>query len=451
MNIIIVGCGKVGYAIASQLTEEGHEITIVDSNAARLERACSSLDTNGVVGNGTAYSVLLEAGINEADVFIAVTKHDEVNLLSCLIAKKANNCQTIARVKQPEYYEEIEFLSNELGISYAFNPELMTAREVFMLIHSPAALEIDSFSKNSVNLMKAKIPEESSLVNMSLKAMSSSIRSEVLVCIVERDKKVIIPSGDFVLKAGDTISFVVPMKQAYHFFKEIGLKPKSIKHVVIAGGGTIAYYLAKYLHEKTSVKVKIIEPNKTLCERLSNALPYCMIINGDINDTDLLEQENIADADALIGLSDVDEENIVFSLYASKMSKAKIITKINRSEFYGAFEDLPGSLVCPRNITAESMIGFVRHLESSYGNVDAVYKLNNNQVEALEFSLDKSSKIVGVPIHSLNLKDNLLICSISRGKKIIKPRGNDILEAGDTIVVVTTHKGLLAANDILKK
>ena len=451
MNIIIVGCGQVGYAIASQLTDDGHEITIVDSNAARLERACSSLDTNGVVGNGTAYSILLEAGINEADVFIAVTKHDEVNLLSCLIAKKANNCQTIARVKQPEYYQEIEFLSNELGISYAFNPELMTAKEVFMLIHSPAALEVDSFAKNSVNLMKTKITEGSALINMSLKEMSSSISSEVLVCIVERNKEVIIPSGDFVLKTGDSISFVVPMKQAYHFFKEIGLKTKRIKNVVIAGGGTISYYLAKFLQDKTKVSVKIIEPKKTTCEKLSNLLPHCMVINGDINDTDLLEQENIADADALIGLSDVDEENIVFSLYASKMSKAKIITKINRSEFYGAFEELPGSLVCPRNITAESMIGFVRHLESSYGNVDAVYKLNNNCVEALEFSVDDASKVVGVPLHSLRLKDNLLICSISRGRKVIKPRGNDTLEPGDTIVVVTTHKGLLSINDILKK
>ncbi|MCR5837621.1 MAG: Trk system potassium transporter TrkA [Lachnospiraceae bacterium] len=451
MNIIIVGCGKVGYAIASQLTDEGHEITIIDTDAARLERACSSLDTNGVVGNGTAYSVLLEAGINEADVFIAVTKHDEVNLLSCLIAKKANNCHTIARVKKPEYYEEIEFLSNELGISYAFNPELMTAKEIFMLIHTPAVLEIDSFAKNSVNLMKAKIPEGSSLDNISLREMSESINSEVLVCIVERNKASIIPSGDFVLKAGDSISFVLAMKQAYSFFKEIGLKAKPIRNVVIAGGGTISYYLAKYLHDKTRVFVKIIEPDKSVCERLSSQLPHCMVINGDINDTDLLEQEDISDADALIGLSEIDEENIVFALYAAKMSKSKIITKINRSEFYGAFVDLPASLICPRNITAESMIGFVRHLENSYGNVDAVYKLNNNAVEALQFSIDKSSKVVGTPLRSLNLKDNLLICSISRGSQAIKPRGNDTLEPGDTIVVVTTHKGLHSVDDILQK
>lgn len=451
MNIIIVGCGKVGYAIASQLTDEGHEVTIVDSSRERLERACSSLDANGVVGNGTVYSVLLEAGIKDADVFIAVTKYDEVNLLSCLIAKKASKCHTIARVKRPEYYEEISFLTEELGISFSFNPESMTAREIFMLIHLPSALEIDTFAKGKVTLVKVKVPENSVLHNLSLMKLSTTISNEVLVCTVERNKEIIIPGGDFVLQSGDVISFTIPMKHAYSFFSKVGIKAKPIKNVVIAGGGTISYYLACLLI-RNKVSVKIIEPDRSLCEMLSEMLPEAMIINGDVNDSDLLIQEGIASADALIALSEIDEENIVFSLSAAKTSKAKIITKINRSEFFSAFEDLPGSIVCPRNITSEAMIGYVRSLKNSYGsNVEALYKLIGNKVEALEFAVDESAKVINTPLSSLKLKNNLLLCNITRGSQIIKPRGNDMIQPGDTVVVVTTNKGLNSINDILAK
>lgn len=451
MNIIIVGCGKVGYAIASQLTDEGHQITMIDSDSERLERACSSLDTNGILGNGTVYSVLLEAGIKDADVFIAVTKYDEVNLLSCVIAKKAGKCRTIARVKSPEYYEEISFLTEELGISFSFNPESMTAKEIYMLIHLPSALEIDTFAKGKVNLIKVKVPEDSVLHNMSLRDLSSRINNEVLVCTVERNKEIIIPDGNFVLQSGDMISFTIPMKQAYSFFNKIGVKAKSIKDVVIAGGGTIAYYLASLLL-KSKVSVKIIEPNKHRCEVLSENLPGAMIIHGDVNDSDLLMQEGIASADALVSLSEYDEENIVLSLYAAKTSSAKIITKINRSEFFNAFEDLPGSLVCPRNITSEAMIGYVRSLKnSSVNNVEALHKLFDNKAEALEFTVDESASVINAPLSSLKLKDNLLVCNISRGSQIIKPRGDDMIKPGDTVVIVTTNKGLNSIDDILAK
>lgn len=451
MNIIIVGCGKVGYAIASQLTDEGHEITMIDSDSERLERACSSLDTNGIVGNGTVYSVLLEAGIKDADVFIAVTKHDEVNLLSCVIAKKTSKCQTIARVKSPEYYEEISFLTEELGISLSFNPESMTAREIYMLIHLPSALEIDTFAKGKVNLMKVKVPEDSILHNLSLRELSSRINNEVLVCMVERNHEIIIPDGNFVLQSGDMISFTIPMKLAYTFFNKVGIKAKSIKDVVIAGGGTIAYYLANMLL-KSKVSVKIIEPSKHHCEVLSEKLPGAMVINGDVTDSDLLIQEGISSTDALVCLSDYDEENIVLSLYASKTSNAKIITKISRSEFFTAFEDLPGSIVCPRNITSEAMIRYVRSLKNSYGsNVEALYKLFENKVEALEFAIDESASVINTPLSSLKLKNNLLVCSISRGTQIIKPRGHDMIMPGDTVVIVTTNKGLNSIDDILAK
>lgn len=451
MNIIIVGCGKVGYAIANQLTDEGHEVTMIDSDSERLERACSSLDTNGILGNGTVYSVLLEAGIKNADIFIAVTEQDEVNLLSCLIAKKAGKCHTIARVKSPEYDKEIAFLREELGISFSFNPQYMTAREIYMLLHIPSALEIDTFAKGRITLVKVKVPDNSKLHNLSLKDLSISISNEVLVCTVERNKEIIIPDGNFVLQSGDLISFTIPMQHAYSFFNKVGIKAKPIKNVVLAGGGTTAYYLANLLL-KDKVSVKIIEANRHRCEELSEQLPGAMIINGDMNDSDLLSEEGVGSADALVAVSDLDEENIVFSLYAAKTTNAKIITKINRSEFFAAFEDLPGIMVCPRNITSESIIAYVRSLKNSYGsNVEALYKLFDNHVEALEFAVDENSLVINTPLSSLKLKNNLLVCSITRGSKIIKPRGYDMLRPGDTVVVVTTNKGLNSINDILAK
>lgn len=451
MNIIIVGCGKVGFAIANQLTDEGHQITIIDSDSARLERACSTLDTIGIVGNGTVYNVLQEAGIEDADIFIAVTKYDEVNLLSCVIAKKAGKCQTIARVTSPEYYDEISFLKEELGISYAFNPEFMTAREIFTLIHLPSALEIDTFAKGKVNLIKIKIPENSILDNMSLKEFSFKISHDVLVCTVERNKEIIIPDGNFILHSGDTISFTTLMKYAYSFLSKVGIKAHPIKNVVIAGGGRISYYLAGMLL-KSKVTVKIIENDKERCELLSELLPDAMLINGDINDADLLLEEGIASTDAIVALSEYDEDNIVLSLYSSKVSNAKIITKINKSEYFSVFEDLPGSEVCPRNITSEAIISYVRSLTQAYGsNVETLHKLFDNKVEALEFNIEENAKVINTPLNSLKLKSNLLLCNISRGKQVIKPRGDDIIMPGDSVVIVTTIKGLNSIDDILAK
>ena len=450
MNIIIVGCGKVGYAIASQLTDEGHEITLIDSDSEKLKRASSSLDTLGIVGNGTVYSVLLEAGIKTADVFIAVTDKDEVNLLACVIAKKARTCHTIARVKSHAYYDEISFLSEELGISFSFNPESMTANEISKLIHYPSAIEIDTFAKGMVTLIKTKIPDESTLNGMSLKELGSGIGSNVLVCAVERNKEIIIPDGNFVLATGDVISFTIPEKQAYKFFNSVGIKAKKIRNAIIAGGNTISYYLADLLR-KSKISVKIIEPDLEKCKEISAERDDVVVINGDINDSDLLMEEGIKDADALIALSSSDEENIVFSLYASKITKSKVITKISRNDFFNAFEDLPGSLVCPRNITAEYIIGYVRSLKNSMGsNVESVYKILDGRVEAMEFKISEKSEIVHKPLSTLKLKKDLLICGIIRNKTYIKPSGRDMIVPGDTVIVATTNKGLDTIDDILE-
>lgn len=455
MNIIIVGCGKVGYAIASQLTDEGHSVAIIDTNKERLERACSSLDAIGYLGNGTVHQLLLDAGIKEADVFIAVTKQDEVNMLSCVIARKASKCKTIARIKSPEYYEEISFLSETLGISLSFNPESMTAEEADKLVHLPSALEIDTFAKGLVDIVKIKLPKDSILHDCPLKNLGHVIgNNDILVCAVERDKTVTIPDGNFVLKEGDIVSFTMPNlnpKQMNRLFNKIGIHSREIKDVVIAGGGTITYYLAEKLL-KSKVAVTIIEPDKKKCMNISTHLPKAKVIHGDYNDNDILLEEGIADADAVIALSDSDEENIVFSLYASRTSSAKVITKINRLDFFQAFEDLPGSLLCPRNITAEAMIGYVRSLKNSYNssNVEALYKIVNGKVEALEFKIEKNSPVTNTPLMDLTLRSNLLICCIIRKGHVIKPSGKDVILPGDIVVVVTTDKGLESIDDILK-
>jgi len=451
MNIIIEGCGKTGYAIAKQMADEGHEITMIDADPDNLQRACLSLDVNGVEGNGTVVSVLTEAGVENCDVFVAVTKYDEVNLLSCLIAKKAagHRLHTVAKVRNPEYYEEISFLQEELDISLTFNPDDMTANEIYLLLHTPNALEIDTFAKGQMTMMTMKIPEGSALDQMSIASMGSKF-SNVLVCALERNKEVLIPDGQTVLQSGDIISVSLSVKDGYKFFEEVGLKTRPVKDVAIGGGDAMTYYLAKKLLAE-GIHVTIVEPDFKTCENLSESLDDAIVINGDINDGDLLAEEGIMEKDAVIALARYDEDNIVFSLFAGQNSKAKVITKINRSEFLDLFGELPGAQVCPRNLISEFVIRYVRSLENITGesNVNALYKLSGGRAEAMEFDITEKSRVINTPLSELKLKNNLLICNINRGNVNIRPSGSDELKPGDAVVVVTTHKGLHAIDDIL--
>ena len=450
MKIIIVGCGKVGYALAEQLNEEGHDITLMDTNSSKLEQALAVLDIQGIEGKGTSYHSQLEAGIKGSDLLIAVTGQDEVNLLCCLIAKKAGNCKTIARVRTPDYYNEIQYLKDELGLHMAINPELATAQAISNLIQVPSALDYTTFAKRRVNLIKLPIPENSTINNMTVNEFANKIQDNTLICALQRNHEVIIPDGNTTLHAGDNMYVIIPPKDLHTLLRKLGIKARKIKNVVILGGGTISYYLTKHL-TSNKVHVKIIEKNLARCEQLSELLPKALIINGDATDKQLLLEEGIDKADAVATLTDLDEENLLLSLFANKVSNAKIITKINKVSFEEVVNDLPiGTIVCPKHITAKSILQYVRATQNSLGsNIESLYRFLGDKVEALEFHIRQDSKVTNTPLMDLKLKKNLLVCSILRDGKIITPTGKDEIKTGDSVIIVTTNKGLTDIKDIL--
>lgn len=452
MNIIIAGCGKVGCTLAEQLNAEGHEVSVIDIDSQVLQSVSSRFDVMGVEGNCTSFKVQTEAGIEHADLMIAVTDRDEINMLACLIAKKAGNCHTIARVRTPEYYEEINYIREELGLSMSINPELAAASEIVRLIQVPSALEVDTFAKGRVSLIKIQIPQKSVLDNISIRSMAEKVSQKVLICVVEREKEVIIPGGNFVLKAGDYISVTVAIPEVNHFLNKIGIKTKPIKNVMIAGGGTISYYLAKLL-QASKVNVKIVEHNMERCGILSDLLPEVMVIHGDVTEREILMEENLQDADAVVALTNSDEENVLLSLFVNKVSKAKRMVKITRASFMEVIDEMPvGNIISPKNITAEYIIRYVRSRQNSLdsSNVETLYRLVDGKAEALEFVVGVNAKVANKEICELNIRNNTLICSIYRNGRVIRPSGKEMIRPKDSVIVVTTQKGLNGIDDIVK-
>ncbi len=454
MKIIIAGCGKVGYTLADQLSEEGHEIAIIEPRKDRVQNAVDSLDVMGYIGNGNSYRMQSEAGVEEADLLIAVTGNDEVNLLSCLIAKKAGNCKTIARVRNPEYVHEISFIREELGLSLSINPEYATARDISRLIHIPSALDIDTFSNANAYMIRLEIPPKSPWDNKKIIDIAKKHGNHFLICVRERLNEVVIPGGNDVLRAGDKISLMAPSEHLHELFSVIGLKTKEIHNVMIAGGGTIAYYTAEELL-KHRIHTTIIEKNLSRCQELSEKLDKATIIHGDAADAKLLMEEGLLHMDAFVSLTNMDEENIMLSLYAADQVKGiKLITKVNNIAFGGIIGKIGvGSIISPKELTAEHIIQFVRDMNNgeTFGEskIDMVYLLADNKAQAVEFMVDESAKVVGHMLKELTLKKNLLICSIFRGSKVIIPSGNDKIMAGDKVVVVTTDLKLHVLDDII--
>lgn len=450
MKIIIVGCGKVGYVLTEQLCKEGHDITVIDNDEEKLERVSANVDAYCVHGNGTSHETQLEAGIKEADLLISVTGSDEINMLCCLIAKKTGNCQTIARVRKPEYDDEVSFLKEELGLSMAINPEMTAAAEMSRLIQYPSALEVETFVKGRVTLIKVAITEGSPLDGLLLKDIGKIAGKRVLVCIVKRGNDVIIPDGNFKLIAGDAVSLTLPVEESASFFKKMKIKSSPIKSVLIAGGGATSYYLAKQLR-KTGVSVKIIEEDRKRCEELSQLLPEAMIVNGSCIDKDLLLSEGIRSTDALAALTDFDEENILLTLYAKRVGNCKTMTKVDKLTFVEIMDDLKmDTTISPKAITAAYIIRYVRAMQNSYGSkVQTLHRIGDGKVEALEFRVTEKAKVVGKTLFELQLKKNLLVCCISRKGKIITPSGQDEFMPGDGVIVVTTNIGLNDIDDIL--
>ena len=451
MKIIIVGCGKVGSALAEQLDREGHEITLIDNKASAINNINNTLDVLGIVGNGASYSIQMSAGIETADLLIAVTGSDELNLLCCLIAKKASDCHTIARVRNPQYNSEIEFIKEGMGLSMVINPELETATDIARLVRLPSAINIDVFAKGKVELLQIQIPKDSALHNMQIKSIPIQLHCNVLVCAVEREEQVHIPTGNFTLQSGDMISIVATPRNALEFFHKIGSTTTAIRNVMIVGGGNIAIYLTEKFTEM-GIKVKIIEQDRDRCEQLSEHLPEALIIHANASDHNVLIEEGIDSMDAFISLTNLDEENILLSLYAHKNSRAKVFTKITRLTYDEIIADMPlGTIVKPKLITADRIVQHSREMQNPKGsNVETLYKIIDDKAEALEFRVKGSSKLVGIPIAKLDLKPDLLLCCITRKNKIIIPNGQDSLRVGDSVVIVTTKTGLDDIDDILR-
>lgn len=450
LRIIIVGCGKVGTTLIEQLSHEGHDITIIDKNPTKIQDMTNLYDIMGLVGNGASYSVQIEAGIENADLIIAVTDSDELNLLCCTVAKQVGDCAAIARVRTPDYSKEVSYLREKLGLAMIINPELEAAREAARILYLPTALEINSFAHGQAEMIKFQLPQGNLLDGMTIAQLGKNIAEKILICAIEREGQVYIPSGNFMLLSGDNISFVAPRLIAKTFLEHIGFKTNQVRDTMIIGGGKAAYYLAHQLLH-TGISVKIIESDTKRCEELSILLPKAVIINGDGTDEDLLKEEGIEYVESFVPLTGIDEENIMLTLHAKQVSQAKVITKINRISFRNVINGLNlGSVLYPKYITAEAIIAYVRAKKNSKdSNIETLYHLFDHRVEAIEFRIYEQSGITGIPLKDLALKSDLLISCINRNGNIIIPSGLDSIEVGDTVIIVTTHTGFNDIRDIL--
>lgn len=454
MKIVIVGDGKIGSTLAEQLSSEGHDITVIDNNSSTLQQTNEDLDILCVEGNGATVATQKEAGVDVSDLLIAATTSDELNLLCCLVAKKLGAQHTIARVRNPEYDGELSLISDDLGLSLSVNPELCCATEIARTLRIPSAIKTDSFAKGRLELMRIRLPNDSVLAGKALMELPALTRAKVLICAVERgENEVYIPSGTFRLESGDCITVAASFRSAQAFLKKAELATNRIRSVIIAGGGRIGFYLARQLLE-AGMSVKIIESDMARCEELSAELPKADVFCGDGTNEAFLRECGIEEADAFAAMTGIDEENILMALYARRMwPKLKVITKNNRHSFQSMIESMDiGSVFNPRLSASDLICRYVRSMQNSHGSkVETLYKLAGGRAEALEFRAAQNAGLCGIALQELKLRKNLLIAAINRSGKVIIPSGQDTIEVGDTVVVVTSVTGLNDLGDILEK
>lgn len=450
MNIVIAGGGKVGEVLCSEISSEGNDIILIEKNSKRIDALISKYDIAGIAGNGASFDLQMEAGVPNCDIFIAVTPQDEINIMSAIIAKKLGAKYTIARVRNPEYTKHIGFVKESLGITMMINPELESAKDIMKVIKYPTALSVESFASNRVNLVELKIKQNSPLINISLKDFRTRY-GNILVAIIQRGDDIIIPSGENYLREGDRIYVVSSLKEVNKFYKLMGDNRARMKSALIIGGGRITYYLINMLKDY-KMDIKVIENNAKRAEELSEAFPGIMVVHGDGTDQEFLEEERIEGYDVFISLTGVDEENIITSLYASQQDVRKIVTKVNRTLLLKIFGTMGlQTVITPKRVIANTILQFVRSLTNqSVSNVEALFRLADNQVEALQFKVKASSRVVNVPLESLSIKSHLLIAYIIRGKKLIVPGGQDTIKTDDHVIVITKEKNYDDIDDILK-
>ncbi len=449
MYIIIVGLGKLGSTLTKQLSTEGHDIVVVDPDNSVVSSTVDTYDVMGICGNGATYEVLKEAGAAKAKLIIAATGSDELNILCCLFAKHMGTENTIARVRNPDYAGQSQFLRNDLGISMTVNPEYETANEISRIIRFPSAANLDSFAGGRVEIARVRIHSDNPLCDMPIHEMRKKAKAKVIICAVQRNDSVFIPSGDFVLRCDDVISITGTRAELSSFMKQTGVYKQKIKNVMIVGGGRIAYYLAKLLSD-TGRNIKLIELNDERCQHMSDMLDDVTVIHGDGTDQDILEEQCIDGQDALIALTGIDEENIIVSMYAESKGVNKVITKVNRHS-YSILNDIGlETVVSPQIVAGNLVTRYVRALHNSAGNsqIQTLYKLVGGKVEAAEFIVPEDAGYLNIPFKELELMPNLLIGCIIRNGKIIFPGGDDVMKANDSVIVVTAGRIIEDLHDI---
>ena len=441
MNIIIAGDGKVGSMLTRQLSSEGHAITVIDSDSAVLQQSVERYDVISVHGNCASMDVLLQAGVKDADVLIATTNADEVNLLCCTTAHALNTgLHTIARIRNPEYKEQIYRMRDVFGLSMVINPENRAAAEIERLLKYPGFLRRDTFAKGKTEIVELRVDSGSKLCNVSLMEMRNIVKCQVLVCAVLRDGSAIAPKGDFVLREGDRIFVTALSQNLTTLLKNLGLLTRRIRDVVICGGGKISYYLANRL-EKSGISVRIIEKDYNRCRELCELLPGTDIIHGNVREQDLLESEGIADADALVTLTGMDELNMIVSLYGTSRNVPQVITKLSHTGNRSAVGNLDlGSTVCPRELVCSHIVRYVRAMEHQTGAAISVHAIADGQAEAVEFLVDEHTRNCNKPLKEIKLKPNVLVVSISHGADTEIANGNSSFRQGDLVVVVTNGR-----------
>lgn len=451
MKIVIIGLGTIGTTILKSLSVEDHTITIIDENKELVEDTIERYDVFGVVGNGACMDIQSEAGVEDADLVIALTKNDELNVFACLVAKRLGVKNTVARVRNPAYRRQIVAMKDDLGISMVVNPERETANEIFNMINLPSVARIDHFAEGKVLLVEVIAEKGCSLIGESLISLGRKLNSRVLICAVQRGENVVIPDGNFVINEGDRIHFTADVKNLGDFLTEVHLVKQPLKDIMIVGGGMIGFYLADALSKKR-YNVKLIEEDYSRAEELADTLPRVTVACGNGTQHELLMEEGIEAMDAFVALTDVDEENIIVSMFANKKHVKKTITKIQGDDLFGMLDELGiDNNVSPKNIVASRIISYVRALANTRGsNILTLYRLVNNSVEALEFAAKKPERIYDRPLRELITKKNCLIACIIRSNEVIIPKGDSTIKLGDNVVVVTTHKNFDDLTDVFE-
>lgn len=452
MKIIIVGCGKIGTSILENLVGEGNDVVAIDVSPSVIDEIGNIYDVMCVCGNGADTETLEEAGVSKADLFVAVTNSDELNMLACFVAEKMGAKHTIARIRKPEYNDKsLDFLSKQLKLTVSVNPEWMAAKELFNILKMPAAVNIENFSGGNLEMVELRLKPDSALDGLTLIELRRKYQAQYLVCAVQRGESVYIPDGNFVLKSGDKVGITASSSEIQKLFKQLSLTQKSAKNVMILGASRIAYYLAKRLINSGS-KVVIIDKDERVCKEFADALSDAVVICGDGAEQELLLEEGLGSTDAFVALTGMDELNILISIFASAQEVPKVITKVNRGEL-AAMADKLGldSIVSPKKIVSNLLARYARAIKNSQGanSIETLYKLMDGNVEALEFNVSKDFKGLKIPLKDLTLKPNILIAGIIRGRKSMIPGGNDEILAGDRVVVIESGQQLLDLDDIL--